>query len=193
MKQIDSILARHTADEAVALMRARQLEEALNEARVKVQLIQAKIAAVREVANAIEPSGEQGKGAKKEGGRRSRPLSDHWKQMMATVHALGSFDYSDLERAAAAIGHSVGRDTLRSQMSTYKSLEFVEPAEGRKFRLTPKGLKAASIEEAQVASEPIPKNQFEQPQADTAAAAVGAWGKQPSLTYLLSTARKDDA
>ena len=75
---------------------------------------------------------------------RNRQLTGHWRKIMQTVHG-GDFGYQDLITAAALVGHKVGKETLRSQMSGYKRAGIVEGVENGLFRITPYGMQAAGI------------------------------------------------
>ena len=77
---------------------------------------------------------------------RKRSLKGHWRQIMQAVHG-SDFGYDDLIKAASRIGHAVGKETLRSQMSGYKQAGIVESVSEGRFRLTEYGMEAAAVSE----------------------------------------------
>ena len=145
MSKLDDLVSSLRAGERLAAARVRETERANNDAQRELDLIVAKLQGVLEAVRLVEaptPSRDSDKAK-----RRSRSLSGHWKKIMQMVYGSGSFDYDDLAMTADLLGHSVGRDTLRSQMSLYKGAGLVEVAEAGKFRLTEAGIKAADIGE----------------------------------------------
>ena len=142
MSKLDELISGYRAQERIALTRLREIERMQDAAQRDVDVIQAKLQGALEasklVGSALSTS------PKPEKQRRSRSLSGHWKKIMQAV-SRNEFGYDDLAVMADLIGHEVGRDTLRSQMSLYKSAGLVESTDTGKFRLTEAGMKAADI------------------------------------------------
>jgi hypothetical protein len=121
---------------------ARAHERGMRDALQQAEVIEARITGMLEAAELLGASARE---TQDEPRRRTRRLSGHWQKMMQYVHMLTDFDYDDLESAAEAAGHKVGRDTLRSQMSLYRGGGLVEQGENGRFKLTAAGRRAAGI------------------------------------------------
>jgi vacuolar-type H+-ATPase subunit H len=142
VSKLDDLISRLREEERRALGDARVHEERLEEATRKLELVQAKLLGVLEAKRLTDTEPPK---ALKQPQKRSRSLSGHWKRIMQAVHG-DEFGYDELAMMADVIGHQVGRDTLRSQMSLYKSAGLVESTDSGKFRLTEAGIKAAAID-----------------------------------------------
>ena len=144
MSKLDELVAQYRAQEQALLGRARQFEHMHLQAVRELEVVQAKLQGVLEATKLMGPVVQKSGNNQR---RRTRSLSGHWKKIMQMVsQEEGGFDYDALAMMAELIGHDTGRDTLRSQMSLYKSAGLVEQIEPGKFRLTPAGLKAADVE-----------------------------------------------
>lgn len=150
---LDPILERYRSQVGQWLDQARHHERKAEEARVSAKMIEQRIAGILEAAELLAGEGEQpamDKPRRREEERKPRrSLTEQWKQIMALVDSAGDFDYDMLDDAARQIGHPVGRDTLRSQMSLYKASGLVEALGGAMFRMTDLGRKAAGIEKSE--------------------------------------------
>jgi hypothetical protein len=147
MSKLDDLISGYRAEERVTLSRVREIDRMLSQAQRELDVIQAKLQGAQEAAKAvsggIEPKSPKPRVATK---KRTRALSARWKKILQIAHRDKEFGYDELAVVADLIGHSVGRDTLRSQMSLYKQGGLVEATEAGTFRLTEAGLKAAEID-----------------------------------------------
>ena len=144
MSKLDDLVTEYRFQESALLGRVRQFETMCSQAQRELEVVQAKLQGVLEAAKLIGPVVQKTGNNQR---RRTRSLSGHWKKIMQMVSQdKDGFDYGMLAMVADLIGHEAGRDTLRSQMSLYKSAGLVEQIEPGKFRLTPAGLKAADID-----------------------------------------------
>ena len=112
---------RAMLDEAVAHTEAevRNYMRALDASRQKLEMAKARregfLAALelapskRPVSRSTTPSGVRA---------RRRKLTGNWQRIMQRVQGK-DFGYDDLMSAASMIGHEVGKETLRSQMSGF--------------------------------------------------------------------------
>lgn len=142
MSKLDELVSGYRAQERLAMNRVREIEHMHNRAQRELDVIQAKLQGVLEAVKLVGSTLQKPADPKK----RTRSLSANWKSIMQAVHRGGEFGYDELATIADLLGHQVGRDTLRSQMSLYKGAGLVEPTEAGKFRLTEAGLKAAGID-----------------------------------------------
>ncbi|MBV8685758.1 MAG: hypothetical protein JOZ90_13320 [Alphaproteobacteria bacterium] len=176
MDTLTPMIERYQLELGQLRSRAQAFYRQGNEVEAQAKLVEAKIEAISEAKAALEAAAEKPKVR-----QRNRPLSGPWKAIMAQAADVHSFDYDNLERFAAEIGHEVNRDTLRSQMSGYKGLGLVESLGGGKFSVTSAGREAAGLPERETARE-------EQEERDAAPTSHAGrrWGGAADLMYTLN-------
>jgi hypothetical protein len=150
MDVIDQKLSSLQHELAAARDKMRQLENMASDWGHRAALVEARIQGILEARELMQAEAE---GAAKSKPKRQRSLSGPWQAIMAMASAVDAFDYDDLERFAAEIGHEVNRDTLRSQMSGYKGAGLVGSLGDGKFTVTASGRAAAGIPERETTRE----------------------------------------
>ena len=154
MATIDSKLQEYQHEVGRLLDQQRSYEVRARECGQNADIVKAKIAGIREAvallanleAEAEKPAPErQNVIVRVPVRKRHRSLTGHWQQIMQTVDADEGFDYDTLATAVEIVGHDANRDTLRSQMSLYKTSGLVESIGEGQFRLTNAGRRAAGI------------------------------------------------
>ena len=149
MKTLDEMIERYQMVAGQLTERARSYYVRGDEISREAKLAQAKVEALMEAKAAL---GEDE--AKPKVRQRNRMLSGPWQRIMRRMYDLDrSFSYDDLSAAADDIEHDVGRDTLRSQMSGYKTGGLVQAHGDGLFSLTEAGLIAAGISDDASADE----------------------------------------
>ena len=136
-----------------------QRHRAMEEAKGAVEVAKAAFSAAQEMFAAAE----QADNSKRPSHKRQRSLTGNWQRLMTHVHASGNtFGYDQLELAARALGLEVSKETMRSQMSNYKSAGLIDAAGPGEFRLTEAGLRAAKVADtnSQNDSEVSESNEF---------------------------------
>jgi len=140
MDEIEPLLEKYRAEIGQILDRKRSFENQAADLGQKAAVLQARIQGMVEAAEILRDA----RGVTR---KRQRKLTGPWQKIMQGADLIGDFDYDDLETLAEDAGHTVGRDTLRSQMSGYKSSGLVESVGDGVFRLTDLGRQAAAIDD----------------------------------------------
>lgn len=175
MDAIDQKLEAYQLELSQVRNRQRDAENRAREHGQLAAVIQAKIQGILEAKEIFESGSTDAAKPKPRERQRHRPLSTAWKAIMNMAHDKGEFDYDDLGKFATAIAHPIGRDTLRSQMSGYKTLGFVEGLGGGRFRVLEAGCIAAGIN---VSGAPAPK-EIEPSSAIAVGSKPTGWSVQP--------------
>lgn len=174
--KLDALLQPHLEREVALQAQAAHHRNVLSRVELELVGVQQRIQGIREAAELFQPSTEA-KRAKRTI-TRNRGMSDHWKVILQTIDLLfDDFSYKQLAQAASAAGHEATNDTLRSQMSDYKSRGWVETAGIGAFRLTDEGRKAAGILVPEAA---LPQNENEAPNGNAAGASNTGGAATPS-------------
>lgn len=150
MSELDRKLQEYRSQVGQYLDRKRMYENQASEALNNAKLIEARISGILEAKALFEIGDEQetpnlATAVEHFARKRTRSLTGHWQDIMQLVNEIGDFSYDDLADAAEAVGHEVGRDSLRSQMSGYKTGGLVQSVGDGVFRMTDYGRKAAGI------------------------------------------------
>lgn len=142
MDELESLINAQRNQVAHMLHRRREMELQLNELTHKAEVAQAHLSGLLSAQEVIKA--QQERDARIPVRRRQRRLTDQWRQILSMLSSQ-PFTYDDLATVAMMQDHDISRDTLRSQMSVYKSNGIVEAIEDGVFRLTDRGRAAAGL------------------------------------------------
>jgi len=157
--EVEKLLSKYRAESVRWRNEASSHERLMRRAENEQSLVDAKIIGILETLEALkgvpiadaDPPKLEHQAPPSSGSvvvnvrRRRRKLSPEWQQIMQYVDHPEGFGYEELAEAAAAVGHVVAKDNLRSQMSLYKSAGLVDAVGSGRFRLTDNGRNAAGI------------------------------------------------